>query len=39
MTRRSIPWRHWIATALFAAVPVLAHANADVEKNIADPKN
>jgi PQQ-dependent dehydrogenase (methanol/ethanol family) len=39
MTRGRISWRQWTATALFAAVPVLAHANADVEKNIADPKN
>ncbi|MDB5955970.1 methanol/ethanol family PQQ-dependent dehydrogenase [Ramlibacter sp.] len=39
MTRGRISWRQWTATTLFAAVPVLAHANADVEKNIADPKN
>jgi len=36
--RRSVPWRQCIAAALFA-LPVVAGANADVEKNIADPKN
>lgn len=36
--RRSVPWRQCIAAALLA-VPALAWANADVEKNIAEPKN
>src|SRR3954462_8916841 len=36
--RSSIPWRQCIAAALFA-LPLLASANADVEKNIADSKN
>src|SRR3954449_4927080 len=36
--RSSIPWRQCIAAALFA-LPMLASANADVEKNIADSKN
>jgi len=31
-------WRRFLAAAVLA-LPVLAHANADVEKNIADPKN
>lgn len=31
-------WRQWIAAALLA-LPFLAHANPDVEKNIADSKN
>jgi PQQ-dependent dehydrogenase (methanol/ethanol family) len=37
-SRRSVPWRHCIAAAMFV-LPVLAQANADVEKNIADSKN
>jgi len=36
--RRSVPWRQCIAAVLFA-LPVVAGANADVEKNIADSKN
>jgi PQQ-dependent dehydrogenase (methanol/ethanol family) len=36
--RRSVPWRQCIAAVLFA-LPALAGANADVEKNIADSKN
>jgi PQQ-dependent dehydrogenase (methanol/ethanol family) len=34
----SLPWRRCIAAAAFM-MPVLVHANADVEKNIADSKN
>src|SRR5205809_6668178 len=33
-----IPWRLYIAAALFA-LPMFASGNADVEKNIANPKN
>src|SRR5205085_11345722 len=33
-----IPWRLYIAAALFT-LPMFAAANADVEKNIADPQN
>jgi PQQ-dependent dehydrogenase (methanol/ethanol family) len=36
--RRSAPWRRILAASLFA-LPLWAGANADVEKNIADPKN
>jgi PQQ-dependent dehydrogenase (methanol/ethanol family) len=38
MARPRVPWRHFLAAAMFV-LPALAHANADVEKNIADPKN
>jgi PQQ-dependent dehydrogenase (methanol/ethanol family) len=38
MTPRRFSWRHCVAAALFI-LPTLAQANADVEKNIADPKN
>jgi PQQ-dependent dehydrogenase (methanol/ethanol family) len=37
-TSYRFPWRHGLAAALLA-LPALAQANADVEKNIADPKN
>jgi len=37
--RPRVPWRQFIAAAAMLVLPALAHANADVEKNIADSKN